>query len=86
MEIPLSIQGDLYDTITIECWQNVWEKICKMTYEGNDICESIITRPGIMVINGQKVYDKRESAHSQEYDRNQPLNKYLLTLDNIWNN
>ena len=84
MEIPLSIKGDLYDEITIECWQAVWKNICQMTYEGNNICESIITRPDIMTINGRKVYDKREKSHSQEYARIQPTNSHLLTLDHIW--
>lgn len=84
MEIPLNIYGDTYDEITIEAWQSVWDHVCKMAYEGTDICESIITRPGVMTINGKKVFDKRERTHSQEYARLQPINTYFLTLDNMW--
>ncbi len=84
MEMPLYIHGNMYDSVTVDAWQNVWDKICRMAYDGKDVCESIITRPGIMHVNGRVVPDKRESAHSHEYSRGDPINSYFLTLDNIW--
>lgn len=84
MEIPLNIHGNMYEQTTIQAWQNVWDRICKMAYEGTDICEKIITTPGIMRVNGKVVTDKRESAHTHEYARREPVNTYFLTLDNVW--
>lgn len=84
MEMPLFIYGKMYDQVTIDAWQEVWNKICRMAYENTDICERIITRPGVMHVNGRVIPDKRESAHSQEYNRKEPVNSYFLTLDNIW--
>jgi hypothetical protein len=85
MEISLNIQGDVYDNSTIHEWQLVWEKICNMAYADTDIYESIVTRPGVMIINGRKVHDKRELSHSREYARTQPINRDLLMLDHVWN-
>lgn len=28
-----------------EYWQSIWGRICRMAYEGTDICESIVTEP-----------------------------------------
>lgn len=84
MEMPLYINGNLYDAITIEAWQSVWDRICRMAYEGKDVCESITTRPGIMHVNGRVIHDSRESSHSNEYSRCNPVNSYFITLDNIW--
>jgi hypothetical protein len=84
MEMPLYINGKLYDAVTVEAWQGLWDKICRMAYDGKDVCESIITRPGIMHVNGRVLHDKRESTHSKEYARRDPVNSYFLTLDNVW--
>jgi hypothetical protein len=84
MKMPLYIHGNSYDRATVEAWQQVWDTICKMAYEKKDICESIVTRPGIMHVNGRVVPDNRESVHSCEYNRKEPVNSYFLTLDNIW--
>lgn len=84
MNIPLFIHGNRYEEVTIDAWQCIWDKICKMSYEGTDICERIVTRPGVMHINGRVVQDRRETTHSQEYSRREPLNDYFLSLDNIW--
>jgi hypothetical protein len=84
MEMPLHIHGNMYDHITIEAWQQVWDKICRMAYEKKDICEKIITRPGSIRVNGKPVPDSRESTHTQEYNRREPMNSYFLTLENVW--
>jgi len=84
MEMPLYIHGNMYDHVTIEAWQQVWDMICKMAYENGPVYEKIVTTPGIMHVNGRVVHDKRESAHSQEYNRREPVNSYFLTLENIW--
>lgn len=84
MEMPLYIHGNMYDHVTIEAWQHLWDKICRMAYEKKDICERIIAHPGIMHINGRVVSDKRESTHSREYNRREPVNSYFLTLENVW--
>lgn len=84
MEITLRINKNQYEDSTIIEWQNVWDIICKMTYEGTNKCENIITKPGNLYIDGRKVYDKREKTHSREYLRLEPDNIYLLTLDNVW--
>ena len=84
MEIPLFINGNTFEAQTIEQWQYVWDKVCKMAYEKTDICEKIITRPGFIHLNGEVINNKTELEHSREYERAQPLNTYFLTLDNIW--
>lgn len=84
MEMPLYIHGNMYDRITVDAWQDVWDKICKMAYEGKDVCEKIVTRPGILHINGQVLHDSTESTHSREYNRHTPVNSYFLTLENVW--
>ena len=84
MEVHLFIDGNMYHTHTLEAWQNVWEKICKMAYEGTDICEEIVTYPGFLNINGRIINDRRESAHTLEYRRLEPVNSYFLTLENMW--
>lgn len=84
MEMPLFINGNMYDNHTIEAWQNVWERICKMAYDGTDICEEIVTVPGILHVNGRVINDRRESTHNVEYHRLEPVNYYFLTLENIW--
>ena len=84
MEIPLFINGNLFEEHTIEAWQQVWDIVCKMSYENTNICEKIITTPGFLHINGKLNNDKTEITHSHEYSRSQPLNTYFLTLDNIW--
>lgn len=84
MEIPYYLDGKMYDNVTIEAWQEVWDRVCRMAYEKRDICESIVTKPGIMHINGRIIHDKRESTHVREYCRLEPINHYFLTLENIW--
>lgn len=84
MEISLFIDGKMYDNCTVDAWQTVWEKICKMSYEGTEICEEMVTVPGILHINGKILRDTRESTHSNEYRRLEPVNTYFLTLDNMW--
>lgn len=84
MEIPLEIENNLYCPTTVDCWVSVWNQVCKMAYEGKDIHESIVTRPGNMCINEYLVHDKRESIHSYEYSLHFPLNSYQMTLDNVW--
>lgn len=84
MEVPLFVNGGMYESHTIESWQYVWDKICKMAYEGQGICESIVTRPGILHIDGRVIQDKTEVTHSKEYARQSNMNSYFLTLDNIW--
>jgi hypothetical protein len=84
MEIPLFINGQLYENHTIEAWQSVWDKICKMSYDGTDVCEEIVTTPGIMHINGRILNNKYKSDHIIEYSRLEPVNTYFLTLENVW--
>jgi hypothetical protein len=84
MEMPLYIHGNMYESVTLEAWQEIWDRICKMAYENKDICERIVTRPGILHVNGHIVSDKRESTHSAEYARREPVNSYFLTLENVW--
>lgn len=84
MKMNLYINGNMYDDVTLEAWQQVWDKVCKMCYEGTGICESIVTRPGIMHVNGRVIQDTRESTHTREYSRHNPVNSQFLTLDNIW--
>ena len=78
------INGNRYETHTIEQWQEVWDRICKMAYEKTNICEKIVTKPGIFHLNGEVINDRSEKTHSYEYERSQPLNTYFLTLDNVW--
>lgn len=84
MEIPLFINGNRFEEHTIDQWQQVWDKICKMAYEKAPPCEKIITSPGFVHINGEVTNDRTEKTHTYEYSRPQPLNTYFLTLDNIW--
>lgn len=74
----------MFDSVTVDAWQDVWDRICKMAYEGKDICEKIVTSPGIMHIDGQLIRDKSEASHSREYAREPCVNTYFLKLDNVW--
>ncbi len=84
MEIPLFIDGNMFETHTITQWQYVWDLICKMAYEGTGICEKIVTSPGILHINGEVIKDNTELRHASEYAKTSYMNTYFLTLDNIW--
>jgi hypothetical protein len=81
MEIPLFLNGRVYENHTVDGWQCVWDKICRMAYEGRDVCESIVTKPGITYVDGKIV---EGLSHSQMYSNNDPINHYFLTLENIW--
>lgn len=81
MDIPLYVHGNMYDEVTIDAWQTVWDQICKMAYDGTNICETIITRPGLMHMDGEMIYN---SNHSDEYKKLKYVNSDFLTLDNIW--
>lgn len=84
MEIPLCIRGDMYDGVTLEHWQQLWHNICKMAYEGEGVCEKIITRPGLLSIDGKIVANSSESMHSRQYGKTEPINSYFITLENVW--
>lgn len=84
IHIPIYVSRNMYDSVTVEQWQIVWDKVCRMAYHGEDICDKIITRPGNMNIGGKPVKDARQSTHSQYYAKGEPLNNYFLTLENIW--
>jgi hypothetical protein len=84
MEIPLYIHGNMYDRVTLESWQYVWDHICKMAYEGKNVVESIVTRPGVMYIDGVLTNEKKQSEHSKVYRNKDLANSYFLNLDNVW--
>jgi hypothetical protein len=84
MEMPLYVHGNMYDHVTVDAWQGLWDRICRMAYEKKDICEKIITTNGILHMDGQIVEDNRQYVHSHIYNREKPINSYFLTLDNIW--
>lgn len=82
--IPLYTDGIMYCAQTIDQWQYVWDKLCKMTYEEKEICESVITRPSILCIDGLIMNDTSELTHSHQYKNPKYVNVEFLTLDNIW--
>lgn len=84
MEIPLFISGNMYENVTVDAWQTLWDKVCKMSYEGTNVCESIVTKPGILYINGEIIDDNSELTHSNKYANIDPVNDHLLKLDDMW--
>ena len=84
MEIPLCIENEFYTNETVIPWQSVWNHVCKMAYEHNDICDEIIIKPNGMNIGGNKTSSKREWVHAGMYEEAYPLNRYEITLDFMW--
>ena len=84
MEIPLIIRDSLYDEETVQDWQYIWETICLMAYENKEIVRQIITKPGIMAIQGMVNTSKLESEHSDMYSNRSPANDEEITLDYMW--
>lgn len=84
MEIPLYLNGKTYEGHTVEAWQQVWDRICRMAYEGKDVCEKIVTKPGLTYIDGKIISNSTESYHNRIYRNVEPINYYFLTLENVW--
>ena len=84
MEIQICIDESYYQDITVSKWQSVWEHVCKMAYEGTDICEEIITKPNGINMNSHKVASKGELVHAGIYEEAYPFNKNEVTLDYMW--
>lgn len=84
MEIPLCIESEYYTDTTVQAWQNVWNSICSMAYEQQNLCEEILTHPNGVTINGYHTNTKGSSVHSGVYEEAYPLNRYEITLDYMW--
>ena len=83
MKAPLVVKDRKYSYETINVWQDVWVKLCKMAYEEDIPVSEIITSPGYVRIEGIAL-PMSVNAQSEYYSRQIPLNSEHITLDYMW--
>lgn len=83
MRIPLVVRERMYGNETVSGWNEVWEKICKMTYENDTPVSEIITSPGFMTVHNIE-YPIDKITQSQYYTDGVPANAEVITMDYMW--
>ena len=84
MIIPLVVENKYYAKDTVVLWKITWERICGMAYENRDICQEIITLPGVMFVNGDVITRSNEEEHAIYYSQRIPDNHEQIIFDATW--
>lgn len=56
-----------FEKEVVDYWQDIWDKICRMSYEDEETCSEIITNPPF-------------GRNTHFYERNNCANAYTLTF------